>query len=183
MEKGSKHTEEAKKRIRQAKCTQRGDPIKLFWSKVDKSAGPEGCWSWMGTIGPKGYGWTRWERKRSRRVHRISWSLAFGPIPQNLHVCHHCDNPPCVNPKHLFTGTPKDNARDRDSKGRQAKGESRNAPRGEDHPGSRLTKRDVLEIRKLAADGILRKEIATKFKVSLSTVYQIINRKMWKHIK
>lgn len=71
-----------------------------------------GCWEWQGSI-QKGYGFWCW-----KRAHRISWEMHRGPIPLGLHVCHKCDNPPCVNPDHLWLGTPRDNANDRDAKGR-----------------------------------------------------------------
>ena len=90
-----------------------------FWARVQKSGG---CWEWTG---PKGnqYGHCRMavrDGKRSRgvQVHRISYELNVGPIPAGLCVCHHCDNPRCVRPDHLFLGTPLDNARDMIAKGR-----------------------------------------------------------------
>jgi hypothetical protein len=92
--------------------------MERFWKKVNKT---DGCWLWTATrIGR--YGGFRFEG-RSRTAHRVSWELAFGPIPDGLQVLHHCDTPLCVNPQHLFLGTPLDNARDRDSKGRGYNGE------------------------------------------------------------
>lgn len=89
-----------------------------FWSFVDRS-GP-GCWEWQGArlrgygIALKGAG----RPGRSGRAHRVAWALTFGAVPVGMQVCHHCDNPPCVRPDHLFLGTAADNARDRESKGR-----------------------------------------------------------------
>lgn len=85
-----------------------------FWSKVDK--GP-GCWTWTGATQNYGYGAVT-IHGLTRRAHRVSWELAHGPIPDGLHVCHRCDNPPCVNPDHLFLGTAQDNVDDKDAKGR-----------------------------------------------------------------
>jgi len=102
-----------------------------FWSKVQKT---ENCWLWMGARTKLGYG-QRGGRKTGRRyTHRLSWEMRFGPIPEGLCVLHHCDNPPCVNPDHLFLGTKKDNTQDMIAKGRGR------GPRfsGETHPGARL---------------------------------------------
>lgn len=104
-----------------------GDPLGLppprtlrsrderFWEKVVKS---NGCWRWSGSTGNYGYGQLR-SGEDLERAHRISWELHFGPIPLGMQVLHHCDNPPCVRPDHLWLGTAKTNAEDRQSKGRQ----------------------------------------------------------------
>lgn len=94
-----------------------GPLTERFWRKVDKSAGPEGCWPWTGSRHGFGYGFVSAGGKR-RGAHRVSWELANGPIPDGLSVCHRCDNPPCVNPAHLFLGTVGDNTRDMMAKGR-----------------------------------------------------------------
>ena len=86
-----------------------------FWRKVTKS---DGCWEWTGSCGAKGYGQVGVKGK-NLRTHRVSWELTNGKIPEQLIVCHHCDNPKCVRPDHLFLGTNKDNTQDMLSKGRQ----------------------------------------------------------------
>jgi hypothetical protein len=94
-----------------------------FWQHVDKS---DTCWNWTASTKPFGYGRfvTRNHYKQKEELaHRVSWELHYGPIPQGMFVCHKCDNPPCVNPEHLFLGTGDDNMKDRNSKQRQAKGE------------------------------------------------------------
>lgn len=93
-------------------------PIKeRLMAKVEKRA-DTGCWVWTGTMqNSKGYGSIYYDRK-NERVHRVSYKLFIGPIPDGLFVLHRCDNPPCINPEHLFLGTPMDNTRDCLSKGR-----------------------------------------------------------------
>lgn len=86
-----------------------------FWRRVTLSPG---CWEWQGGRGTRGYGRYSPRRGHSQYAHRYAYQLAFGPIPEGYHICHHCDNPPCVRPTHLFAGTASDNAKDMWAKGR-----------------------------------------------------------------
>ncbi len=89
-----------------------------FWPKVDRR-GPDECWEWKAARQAEGYGkMFTTNRCRPERAHRVSWVLHHGPIPDGMFVLHRCDNPPCVNPAHLFLGTNLDNIEDMGRKGR-----------------------------------------------------------------
>ena len=89
-----------------------------FWLQVNFD--PDACWTWTGYCNAAGYGHVRWGEDRRVFAHRVAWEAVHGPIPDGLVVCHHCDNPPCVRPDHLFLGTVRDNAQDMIAKGRSA---------------------------------------------------------------
>lgn len=148
-----------------------------FWAKVTIGLADE-CWPWIGAIIPKsGYGNFTIKEGLQESSHRIAFRLSNGGIPNGLHVCHTCDNPPCCNPKHLFCGTAKDNSVDMHSKGRW-----HNEPaRGEDQGLAVLTEGDVRNIRaRLSAE--TGRSLATEFGVSESTVSQIRRNVTWCHV-
>lgn len=140
-----------------------------FWSYVDKKSNDE-CWNWIGSYDRKYYGQIK-ICKKFIKAHRFSWVLHFGEIPDGICVLHHCDNPKCVNPSHLFLGTQEDNIKDRDNKHRQAKGEN--------HWCHKLTLNQIKEIRKLKGK-FFQKDIAKMFNVSQSTICCIHNNRTWK---
>lgn len=94
-----------------------------FWSKVNKT---NGCWEWQAALDKDGYGriGTPGKPSFSVKAHRYSWMLHFGDFDRRMLVCHHCDNPSCVRPEHLFLGTAKDNSQDMSRKQR-GKGQSK----------------------------------------------------------
>ena len=107
-------------------------------------------------------------------AHRVAYEIAHGPIPAGMQVCHHCDNPPCCRPSHLFLGTPKDNSLDAARKGRR--------PHGEGHAMAKLTEKDVREIRRLRAAGMHQWPIARRFGIAQTAVWAILARKTWRHV-
>jgi hypothetical protein len=96
-------------------------------------------------------------------------------------VCHHCDNPPCVNPDHLFLGTAADNSADMKAKGRASDGS--NVPRGVHHYGARLDPDKVREIRALMSEGASRMRVARSFGVTPGAIQSIVDRHSWKHVQ
>jgi len=173
----------------------------LFWSKVDKSAGPDACWPWTGGL-HGGYGRIMFNKERML-AHRVSWVLTNGAIPPGLCSCHRCDNPCCVNPSHLFLGTVTDNNADCTAKGRRSSGDAHRAimrrlaargeangsrkhperrPRGSNNGSARLTESLVVEIRTRCANGESQRAVARSLHVASNTVRDIIIGKRWRHV-
>lgn len=147
-----------------------------FWSKVKKGESNE-CWEWQGTRENFGYGFLyKTGRKGWHKSHRLSWELHFGEIPQGASVCHTCDNPPCVNPKHLWLGTNAENNFDRIAKGRTANHV------GEKNPRAKLKKEDIMKIKELRKTGLSQQKIAGMFSVSQYAISAILLGKTWKHL-
>ena len=173
---------------------------RLFWAKVKKT---DNCWEWTAATWGKGYGVYR-HKNKSRSAHRLSYEIANGPIPEGLLVLHKCDNPKCVRPDHLWLGTHADNMADCVRKGRNAKGERQRlavlgrvpsgethwthrdpnkVPRGEQSGKTPLKERQVREMRdRYAQGGVLMRELAAEYGISLAGVHKIIHRLNWAHI-
>jgi len=126
-----------------------------------------------------GYGWYSYKGKL-RRAHRSSFHAFKGKIPKGLSVCHTCDNPICVRPKHLFAGTHKQNMEDMAKKGRSNKG--RHVNTGEAHGYSVLTEELVLYIRKVCAGGKSQNSVERELGLSSGLVNKVVRRKLWTHI-
>lgn len=160
-------------------CRNRGreKPVEeIFWSHVD-IRNDEECWNWMASLDDHGYGQFGSKRLGGHfSSHRLSYILTNGPIPDGLFVCHRCDNPKCINPKHLFLGTPLDNVKDMISKGRGRY----IITRGEDSHFAKISASDVIAIRQ---DPRPTAEIAQDFNISLNQVRRIKSRENWSHIE
>jgi hypothetical protein len=147
-----------------------------FWEKVDKT---DDCWLWTGSKTNAGYGLYgirrngRW--KWRDYTHRIAYLLEHKEIPDKLHVCHHCDNPPCVNPDHLFLGTHNDNMQDAIKKGRLDN-------TGEKQGRSKLTWDDVKEIRLRYNPNKTwqAQRLAKEYGVYVPHIYKIWHNEIWK---
>jgi len=146
--------------------------IQRFWAKVDKSGSEDACWIWTGSCFHDGYGQFGIE-KTMVRAHRWVWKLINGDIPDGMFICHYCDTPSCVNPRHLFAGTPQENTRDMLKKGRA------NSPTGEGN--AKLTLQIVNEIRyRHTKERLTNRELGEIYGVNGSQISKIINRKQWR---
>lgn len=150
------------------------DDEKRFYSYVELIPFSE-CWWWTGNLSRQGYG-SFYVNKKTLGAHRYSYTLNKGPIDEGLFVCHSCDNPMCVNPDHLWLGTPLDNARDAMTKGRICMGERA--------PKAKLTGEIVKRMRDMHyIDGVKQNVLAEMFGVSNPVAHYAITGKTWKHIK
>ena len=135
--------------------------IKRFWKYVDKRGSDE-CWEWTGGLKENRYGHFSLKGK-TYRAHRVSWAIAHRtwPIPKGRYICHTCDNPTCVNPNHLYLGTPASNMQDR----------------------SPLSPEDVREIRYLRKfEAYSYEQLSYKFNVIKRTIRNICKYKSWSNV-
>lgn len=152
-----------------------------------------GCWLWTGAVSGNGYGNFMLDGGEQVTAHRASYLLHCGPIDFGSYVLHRCDNKQCVNPEHLFLGTPKDNTQDMIRKNRRVFPSTKNRMRGEEwykahagtlpcgesHSQAKLTKSDVLFIRSSGQIGV---ELAEKFGVSPKNISRIRRREIWRTV-
>jgi HNH endonuclease len=143
-----------------------------FWARTQRVGE---CIEWMGLRIRYGYGRVSF-RGKATAAHRVAWELSRGPIPPGLDICHTCDNPPCVNPLHLFVGTTQTNQADRTAKGRNwLSGRA-----GQANPAAVLTAEDVVTIRRLyAAGGWSHRTLAARFGVTYQTIGKVLRRERW----
>jgi hypothetical protein len=131
-----------------------------------------GCILWLKCEDEHGYGMMQY-KKFNTRAHRLSWIAHRGPIPPGMHVLHHCDVRPCINPDHLYIGDNDDNMADRQKRGRHK------PLKGEANGQARFTEDDVLKIR--AMDKPIA-HIARELQCSETAIRLIRQQKTWKHI-
>lgn len=152
--------------------------IARFWSNVGKR-GPDDCWEWtrarMG--GTHHYGQFR-AGGHLYYAHRVSFELSREPIPDGRRVLHHCDNPPCCNPAHLFTGTAHDNTQDMLAKQRGGYTPHQGSANG----FSKLTEEDVRQIFAMHAQGRRQVAIAAAFGVTQANISIILKGLGWRHV-
>jgi hypothetical protein len=134
------------------------------------------CWEWDTSSRDNPYGIFR-IRKTQLKAHVVSYALFTGPVPEDLCVCHTCDNPPCVNPDHLFLGTQNDNIKDCWGKGRGRKFPSQN---GESNVVSKLTEENVLYLRNHYKPPM--SAWAKKYGVTEATLYHALKGDTWSHL-
>ena len=148
-------------------------PEERFWFYVQKG---KRCWEWTGYKNDKGYGIINLRGERLM-AHRMSYQLAGHTIPAGMYVLHHCDNPGCVKPKHLFLGTIADNNADMDAKGRARRVGAQSGAR---NPSARITEADVRAIRASDESAAV---LGARYGVTYNHIWAIRQRLFWKHIE
>lgn len=147
------------------------DAEERFWRDVKKCSE---CWLWQGCLDGSGYGLFTFKTK-AYRAHRFSFVLHKGEIGKGLWVLHKCDTPNCVNPEHLYAGTPAENTADMVSRNRNLK--------GSEHRSAKLTAEQVIEMRQLYSTRIYTYQaLGDKFGINTKTAWKIVNRRSWRHL-
>ena len=156
---------------------------------LEAATGPNDCWIWPRAKDRAGRG-RLWVAGRLMLAHRAVWEAKRGPVPEGMLLCHHCDNPSCVNPKHLYVGTHKDNMRDMRVRRRafahrnpnkaaevgRATGRRNDWAAGTGNPKAKLTVEQVASIR---ADGRATRFVAAQYGVERTTIQRIRRGSLW----
>jgi hypothetical protein len=154
--------------------------VNTLFDRFEKYYTPtEGCWIWFGAKNRKGYGQlgiTVGSKKTTARAHRIAYEKYIGSIPKGVLVLHKCDVPACVNPEHLFLGTDKDNAIDRNAKKRNR------SNKGENNHTCKTSIHTVTTIKQMLKAGFSRKELVEFFHKTKNIVDCIATGKSWQHV-
>lgn len=147
---------------------------KRFWDKVDRG-NPDECWEWTASTNIHGYGqiWVE-DLGRQQTASRVSYQLEYGDVPEDKVVCHTCDNPPCVNPNHLFVGSYSENFQDVSDKG--------NYPdrRGTNSKDAGLTEQEVKEIRN--DNKRTYREMAKDYDTNMCTIGEIVRGESYQNV-
>jgi hypothetical protein len=154
------------------------DPAVRFWKYVRKT---RGCWYWTGATTYGGYGVIQSGPRGGKllRAHRLSWRIHYGDFDESLALCHHCDNPSCVRPDHLFLGSHSDNMQDMLAKGRAGTERAH----GTGHHAAKLTDDSVRAIRAAyAAGGSSLNALAARYGVSKKTILNVVRGRIWTHV-
>jgi hypothetical protein len=139
-----------------------------FWNKVSKRKNKKGCWLWTAGTQGHGYGYFRTNKNCGCEVaHRYSYVLHKGAVPPGMLVLHTCDTPRCVNPTHLFLGTHKENAIDRENKGRGVRN---------------MRKLTLAQVKKIKSSNESQSKLAVKYSVSRRTIASIQYGETWRHV-
>lgn len=158
--------------------------------RLEKATGPQNCWLWPRALDHAGRGRV-WVDGKLKLAHRAVWECVRGQIPAGALLCHHCDNPTCVNPNHLYVGTPLTNGRDMSVRKRtwahrdpeRAKrvgvefGKRNTWSRGDANPKAKLTPEQVISIR---TDSRPTKELVAQYGVHRTAIQRIRSGKQWK---
>jgi len=144
-----------------------------FWQQIKVDEQTE-CWIWQLALATRGYGQVSIKRK-SYRAHRIAYELFYKESAKGKLVCHTCDNPPCINPHHLFLGTAKENTQDMIQKSRHYHGER--------HHFAKLTAQAVLDMRNRHAKGdVTIAQLAREYGISEPSANRVIAGITWRHV-
>lgn len=150
-------------------------PVNRFWLQTEIPKDKEdGCWIWVGTLNHHGYGNFRGFNGKNDKAHRFSYRLHYGKFDESLEILHSCDNPACVNPKHLSVGTHDTNMEQMVERGRSI------PMRGENAFNNKLTEEQVLEIRSRYSNGNgTYKSLSGEFGVSVGHIKNLVIGKSW----